>query len=307
MIYIKVTNWGGEVIVICPICNKETNSVTYIGKIRNGAPGQMTNEDVTIYRCIHCKVIWHESISSGCELYQTDKYRESMGEAVTLTEFYQKHDTEIIEKLNYTGTSIYRNKLFMDIGCGGGGFADFIRGVAEKVVLVEPNFNFSSQLRQKGYEVFSYAEDAFLKYSGRIELITSFDVIEHVEDPCLFLQAIHSLLALGGVAYVGTPTEYPVLRSLLSREFDSFVFSVQHQWVLSKQSLEIMARKCNYSECSAKFYQRFGLGNLIAWLQQRSPLGEKSYDFITKTMNANYKSEMASEETAEYIVIELRK
>ena len=58
------------------------------------------------------------------------------------------------------GTSVYRNKVFMDVGAGGEGYADFILGVAKKVILVELNIAFAGMLREKGYEVFAYMEDA---------------------------------------------------------------------------------------------------------------------------------------------------
>jgi SAM-dependent methyltransferase len=230
-----------------------------------------------------------------------------MGETASLAEFCRRHDGETLGKLDCTGTAVYRGKLFMDVGCGGGGYADFVRGVARQVVLVEPNASFASQLREAGHEVFAYPEDALGKYCGKIELLASFDVIEHVAVPQGFLNAIHSLLAPGGQAFVGTPTDYPVLRGLLGGAFDSFVFSVQHPWVFSSESLELMAGKCGFSRFEAKPRQRFGLGNLVAWLLEREPRGEAAYDFITPALDACYKSEMAKHGTAEYLVLELVK
>jgi len=291
----------------CPICGSKNINITYYGKIRNGAPGHMTDDDISVYCCDSCRTIWHESIACGDSLYQTDAYRESMGESVTLSEFYNKHDGEILDKLNYVGTSVYRNKLCMDIGCGGAGYADYISGVAKKMLLVEPNESFAEQLRLKGYEVFPYAHEAFAKYENKVEVITSYDVIEHVDDPQKFLKDVYNLLAPDGVAYIGTPTDYPVLRFLLGAEFDSFVFSVQHPWVFSGDSLKYMAQNSGFSEYGLKYHQRFGIGNLIAWLQTRMPKGEAVFDFVTPALNACYKAEMAKAETAEYLILEVRK
>jgi SAM-dependent methyltransferase len=293
--------------MICKVCGHDDTGVTYHGSIRNGAPGNMSSGPVSVYRCGKCRVMWHDGRLTDNIVYESDDYRERMGEKTTLSEFYRRHDSEILDKIHYTGVTVYRDKLFMDIGCGGGGYADFINGVARKVVLVEPNVNFSAQLRDKGYEVFLYPQDALGKYRDALELITSFDVIEHVDDPQMFLNQIYQLMADGGRAYIGTPTEYPVLRGLLGEMFDSFVFSVQHPWVFSRQSLEIMAENSGFSEYSVKFYQRFGIGNLIAWLQTCKPKGEMTYEFVTPALNNLYKTEMAREETAEYLVLELNK
>jgi SAM-dependent methyltransferase len=295
-----------EYRIACVICNCEDASITYKGKIRSGKPGMMTKASIPVYRCALCDCIWHDKTDADA-LYHTNEYRESMGESVSLEEFYSKHDDEILTKLKYTGTSVYRNKLFMDIGCGGGGYADYINGVASKIVLVEPNNTFQQLLKGKGYEVFAYPEDACRKYACSIEVLTTFDVIEHVDDPRLFMQTIFNLLAPGGVAFVGTPTEYPVLRELLGEVFDSFVFSTQHPWVFSKKSLEHLACECGFPEFKTMFFQRFGIGNLIAWLQTNKPSGDIHYEFVTKSLDELYKSEMAKEETGEYVILKVQK
>jgi SAM-dependent methyltransferase len=230
-----------------------------------------------------------------------------MGEQATLTDFYAHHDAEIIEKLNYTGTSIYRDKVFMDIGCGGGGYADFINGVAKEVILVEPTESFAAKLRDKGYEVFSYAEDAIKKYENKIDLITNYDVIEHVDDPLGFMRSIHQLLAPGGTAIIGTPTDYPIHRQLLGDEFNSFVFSVQHPWVFSRKSLDKLAEDVGFGEYQVSFQQRFGMGNFIAWLKERKPLGHMNYDFITHQLDSHYRAEMSQEGKADYLILKARK
>jgi len=290
----------------CTICNCEDVSITYNGKIRRGRPGLMTKASIPVYRCASCDCIWHEKTEDDA-LYHTDEYRESMGETTNLEEFYEKHDDEILAKLIYTGTSVYRNKFFMDIGCGGGGYADYINCVASKIALVEPNNTFQQLLQSNGYEVFTYPEDACRKYANSVEVLTSFDVIEHVDDPKSFMQSIFNLLVPGGVAFIGTPTEYPVLRELLGDTFDSFVFSTQHPWVFSKKSLEYLACECGFSEIETTFYQLFGIGNLIAWLQTNKPHGDKQYEFVTKSLDELYKSEMAKEETGEYIMLKVQK
>jgi SAM-dependent methyltransferase len=173
--------------------------------------------------------------------------------------------------------------------------------------LVEPAIGFAAALREKGYEVYSGMKDALGHHAGRIQLITSYDVIEHVDDPQAFLQDIHDLLEPGGAAFVGTPTDCPLLRGLLGAEFDSFLFSVQHPWALSRRSLELMARKCGFSEYSVRFFQRFGMGNLLSWLKTGEPHGDVPCDFVTRSLDVVYKSEMAREETADYMVMRLEK
>jgi hypothetical protein len=98
-----------------------------------------------------------------------------------------------------------------------------------------------------------------------------------------------------------------VLRNLIGETFDSFVFSLQHPWVFSSKSLALLAEKCGFKSFKVKYYQKYGMGNLLAWLQTHKACGEAKYGFITSALDSLYKNEMAKEETAEYLVLELFK
>jgi len=64
----------------CRICGSEKTTVINKGKIRNGAPGHMANEDVSIQRCESCSCFCHMTLIENPSLYQSNEYRESMGE-----------------------------------------------------------------------------------------------------------------------------------------------------------------------------------------------------------------------------------
>ena len=74
--------------------------------------------------------------------------------------FYELHDKETLDKLNYTGTTIFRNKIVADIGCGCGAFLDYISGVAREVVAVEPSLKYRNIMIKKGFNAYAYAEEA---------------------------------------------------------------------------------------------------------------------------------------------------
>jgi len=292
--------------MVCKLCGFNETDIIYTGKLRNGAFGNYTPEDVCVYKCASCLCIFHSFVLDD-DFYTSDTYRDAVEDDVDLDRFNARHDARILRILSYTGTEIYRNKVFMDIGCGGGGFADFINGVSTQVILVEPTISLSNGLREKGYEVFNYAEEAVSVYYNKIDVITSFDVIEHVKQPQNYLQTIYDLLVQGGQAFLGTPTDYPFLRKLVGKEFDSFVFSAQHPWIFSGKSLEFIAQKCGFSNVKMDYYTEYGLGNLIAWLQNRKPCGDVDYDFIPAAFEKHYKIDMAKEETADYMVMKLQK
>lgn len=68
------------------------------------------------------------------------------------------------------------------------------------------------------------------------DVITSFDVIEHVEDPREFLQDVYDLLSPKRQAIIGTPTDAPVMRELLGEIYEkNQLFSTQHPWIFGEK------------------------------------------------------------------------
>lgn len=57
----------------CKICGNEKISVVYNGRIRDGKLEHYTDSDVEIYKCDHCKAMWHEPIMN-LEQYMKRKF-----------------------------------------------------------------------------------------------------------------------------------------------------------------------------------------------------------------------------------------
>ncbi|WP_155829710.1 class I SAM-dependent methyltransferase [Butyrivibrio sp. AC2005] len=294
----------------CKICNSSNVKEEYNGLIRDGGLGRYTKKNVSMYRCADCGVIWHEKIYKADEYYQTDTYRNSLEGTIKESDFYKLHDKESLAKLTYTGTEIYRDSVVADIGCGCGAFLDYVNGVAKKVVAIEPAEFYREVLNRKGFYTYSYAREAKDRFANNVDVVTSFDVIEHVESPQDFLLDVYELLKVGGRAFIGTPTETPIMRSLLGKMYDmKLLFSTQHIWIFSKESLRMMADKVGFLPQNIKFkyYQRYGIGNMLGWLKFQEPKKDIQNDFITKTLDDVWKRESEKQELADYIVLEIEK
>lgn len=303
----------------CQICGCKDANIIYCGKIRRGGVGVWTEDDVPIYQCDGCKVIWHENLYDDIKgFYEGTEYRNQVNGNSSESHFYELHDGESADKFRYTGTKIFRDKVVADIGCGAGAWLDFVKGTAKETIGIEPSKVFRDLLQHKGIKAFPYAEDAKTVYKGKVDVITSFDVIEHVENPASFLSDIYELLAPGGAAIVGTPTDTPVMRGLLGEVYEKMIlFTAQHLWVFAPRNMKIMAEQAGFSEVLFKCFQTYDLTNLLAWLQYKKPLSiggnfgtpqkKVNYDFVTETLNAVYKSELEKHFMGDYFVAYLKK
>lgn len=291
----------------CKLCG--SGKRIYTGIIRDGGLGQYTKDTVDVFQCKDCDVIWHENkIDDVKKYYETEEYRKELEGSSEEEKFYELHDKETLDKLNYTGTTIFRNKVVADIGCGCGAFLDYVSGVAREVVAVEPSLKYRNIMSRKGFSTYSYADEAKKLYANKIDVITSFDVIEHVQSPESFIKDVYDLLTAGGKAIIGTPTDAPIMRSLLGKDYEKkLLFSTQHLWILSEKNLRITSEKCGFKNIDIKYYQRYGIDNMLGWLKDKEPKSEIKQKFITETLNNVWKAQLVDNGLADYIVLYLEK
>lgn len=104
---------------------------------------------------------------------------------------------EIIEK---TG---HKPKRVLDIGSANGAFLTEWKKRHPEAELhgIEPGQDAARQCRELGIEVYeSSVEDEAEQGDAQGDLVTCFEVIEHVQDPELFAKAVYKVTAPGGVA-----------------------------------------------------------------------------------------------------------
>ena len=298
----------------CGICGSDDTEVIYDDVVRNGGIGKYTDEKYQMYQCQACGTIFHKLDEAKSDAYyQSTEYRLEMNETADVDGYDRLHDGEVLEKLEYTGTDIYRNKIVADIGCGGGSFLDFVAGAAKEIVAIEPSASFRKALSTKGYRAYPYASDAMHDFAGKVDVVTSFDVIEHVNDPAEFMKDVHALLSKennrpGGVAIIGTPSDCPFMRMLLGKVYEQRVlFSYQHPWILSAKSLELCCRRAGFTDVRIETKQRYDLANAIRWCIEKKPTGHAKLSCVTPAMSEVYRKELEQQGMGDYLVAYVRK
>ncbi len=286
----------------CKICGCPEMNIIYHGPIRDGQYGMLTNTEKDIYQCPKCLAIQHKTEYNFKEFYESTSYREKIELSAEPDVYYATHDKEILRKLEWINLPSVRGKIIADIGCGSGSFLDVVSGLAKQTIAVEPTETYQKELLHKKYTTYSYAEDALTEYTSKIDIITSFDVIEHVESPVEFLKTLFQLLSDEGTIVIGTPTDYPHLRQLVGEPFEKFLFSTQHPWIFSAQSLKLLCEKAGFTKIEICNKQMYGLGNTISWALDKKPLGNIEYPFISQSINAAYMKDMERQGFGDYII-----
>ncbi len=188
----------------------------------------------------------------------------------------------------------------------GGSFLDFVSGSARETVAIEPSRTFRDALKTRGYRVFPYVQDALAEHRGKVDVATCFSVLEHIEDPVIFLREIRELLADDGVLHLSTPNAGDALLEAMPQEYPRFFYRSAHLWYFDQQSLRNLLEICGFKDVSVRYFQRFGLANALGWMIDRRPSGESTKSFVTPAMDAAWRSELERSGRADYMFVSAR-
>lgn len=293
----------------CEICgNLKALTPCYEGEIRDGA-SQGKFRNAIVYSCKFCGVErLNERDCLAKSEYETSDYRIRMGQGLEAVDFFNQSDRLQPFNINALWKLNLRGKFVADIGCGAGGFLDCIRGIAKKVIGVEPTNIYRDYLNSKNSETYQYAAEALLKYEGQLDVVTSFHVIEHVEDPNNFVIEIARLLNKGGTLVLATPNKDDILIKMLPNLFPRFFYRVAHRFYFGKESLVKLINNCqNLEIIEVKYMHTFGLGNALHWLRDKCPMGDQSFPMIDYEADQQWANYLESRGASDTIMVFARK
>jgi 2-polyprenyl-3-methyl-5-hydroxy-6-metoxy-1,4-benzoquinol methylase len=200
---------------ICNLCAPPGNfdNATEVMRVRSNVR-KFQGETFTVWRCSRCGSLHSK-------------------EAVCLDYYYQhypinNHQMDGVTRLAYQNRlralqrcCVGKRAKFLDYGCGHGVFVSF--------------------LDQCGYEAYgydayvdSYADERALDAS--YDVITAYDVIEHVDDPGALFRQLIRYLNPGGLLVIGTPAA----DQLDLADTESFIMELHqpyHRHILSEKAL----------------------------------------------------------------------
>lgn len=95
-------------------------------------------------------------------------------------------------------------RTIADVGAGYGIFLEEWRNVAKdaRLVAIEPGDKLAQVCREKGLEVVATVAEEAAAMFGQADLVTSFEVIEHVHQPSVFVKSLYNLCRPGGLCVV---------------------------------------------------------------------------------------------------------
>lgn len=290
----------------CAVCGADDWQSVHRGPVRDGTFGSW--RDTEVRRCGVCGVDrLAESACLRIESYQSTDYRERLAQDHDAERHFAAHDELARFTLETLWPASLRGKTVADVGCGGGALLDHVRGVAGSIIAIDPAVPFSESLKARGYAWYPSAAQAAREHAGRVDIVLSTQVIEHVDDPRGFLEDIGRLLTPEGIAVVSTPNRRDVLMELLPDTFPPFFYRVQHRWAFDAASLSQCAQRAGLAVQEVRHVHRYGLANTMYWLKEGKPRGRTAMAPLDGAIDKNWQAWLESTGRADNLYLLLKR
>jgi len=291
----------------CEICGCPDWQMQYQGRIRDGAFGKLSKEVCLVGKCSQCGVErLNESSCKDEDFYKTEEYRRLLKEPEDAAGFMAEHDILQLRNLTMLWPDSVRYKAIADIGCAAGSFLDHVSGLAHSIVSIEPCEGYHDSLKKRGYDGYSFTGDALVNWEGKIDYAFCFSVIEHIENPRIFLEEIKKLLKPEGTLIISTPNRSDILMDLKVDEYKRFFYRTVHRWYFDESSFEYCAKQAGLEVSETRFIHRFGLSNAVTWLRDGRPTGSASIKHLDSPLLDDFwKGYLESRGVADYLYFKL--
>ncbi|HRH63971.1 MAG TPA: class I SAM-dependent methyltransferase [Bacteroidia bacterium] len=215
----------------------EFTSCTVCGS--NSIPALNGYEAAHLCKCSNCTFVFTKKIPTESELiahYETYPRTNSIS-AITIKRYNELLDT--LEKFRNTNNLI-------DVGCGDGFFLETAKRRDWNVYGTEYTDQALKICKEKGIHMHQGKLDAINYPPNFFDVITSFEVIEHINNPKEELQHFSKILRKGGAVYVTTPNFNSVSRYTLKSKWNVIEYP-EHLSYYTQKTLSYLFRSENFS------------------------------------------------------------
>jgi 2-polyprenyl-3-methyl-5-hydroxy-6-metoxy-1,4-benzoquinol methylase len=263
--------------VLCPLCQSNLYTVLF--------PSTLTKKDFNpdviaknltntldnykkhsrIVRCLVCQLVYTNPMENITSLLKG--YKDVVDTEYIITEKYRKVVLlEHLEKIQ----EYKKNGRMLDVGCFAGFFLEVAKKSGWKTYGIEPSIWASEIAKKRKIKIISKSIEA-AKFTHRFEVITMWDVIEHVKDPYEVLKKCYDALEKDGIIAIGTPDISSVVATILGKNNPYLVR--MHLLFFSPKTLETMLENIGFTVIKKYKYGRiFPLSYIFDRIKINHPL-----------------------------------
>lgn len=229
-----------------------------------------------VLECVRCGFVFLRPKNSSVSFYKKADYRKKYGPK------YSKHSTpkerfdiyspfqkDIVSEIQ---PILRPNMKVLDVGCSAGHFLAALKGKVKTRVGIELNQEEAAFIRKNlDFPVYSEPIENLDIKEGPFDLVTSFQVLEHTDDPLSFLKNLGKQIKKGGYLYLELPNLHdPLLWYYRSSGYADFYYREPHLSYFSENTLRKLLAKAGFRG-KIKTVQRYNFFNHLHWIFTNQP------------------------------------
>ena len=210
----------------CPLCNSKKKVTLF--KKRGG-----------VYRrCQSCELVYLDPVFKDKEL---SKYYQNLHDAQSIV---TKNDSSFYKKIYTLGLKAIEKfkkpNLILDVGCSSGYFLDIAKSRGWKTYGIELGAKEAS-IAKLSHKVFE-KDIQYLDNSKKFDVITMWDVIEHIKNGNIAMTNMRNRLTKNGVIFFQTPNVNSLAARILQEKCNVFD-GLEHVNLYDKSTMFKLAKK----------------------------------------------------------------
>jgi len=161
-------------------------------------PNIENEQPIYLWKCQNCRFEFSDSNLAGNAFF----YQELQAQS---SNYYPDASPEFLRAVRFAKR--HSVKQILDVGCGGGAFLNLAKAAGLSTFGVELNPNAGELARKAGHEVYEVLVSDLIKENKppQFDMVTAWQVLEHVSDPVLFLRECSCLVKTGGYLAIAVP------------------------------------------------------------------------------------------------------
>ena len=192
-------------------------------------------EESYLVKCANCTFVFAQKIPTEKEL--NDHYSKTYTREDYLSPITVKRYHELLDRFEaYRST----NRI-LDIGCGVGYFLDVAKERGWDVYGTEFTDESMKINSAKGFKMNQGKLDANKYESSSFDIVTSFEVIEHIHNPREEITQVKTILRSGGLFYCTTPNFNSLSRWQLKEKWNVIVFPEHLSYYTPKSMHQLLS------------------------------------------------------------------
>jgi 2-polyprenyl-3-methyl-5-hydroxy-6-metoxy-1,4-benzoquinol methylase len=208
------------------------------------------NIDFNFVECQNCGLIYINP-----RLLEEDLMREEYdkiaqnhyGNPIYIPQFSASEYKKLFEEDLHAFEKYRHNNRLLDVGCANGAFLDMAREKYWNVFGVEiSKYSASYAIQNLKLNIYigKLPEAHFIP--GFFDVITMWEVIEHLNDPLGYLLEANRILRRGGLIAISTPNINSISYNLLKDKWSGVVGPPGHMYYFSPKTIKRLLEKTNF-------------------------------------------------------------